>query len=499
LVGLLLLVASAASALDLPGAGRVTANGYLDGRAVAETEGGSRQRPQLLGDVALEARPSSSLSARLEMRGRMGGPFEGGPGVGVYDFADSYQNRSPAVEFSEAWAEWRGRRAEVRLGIQKFVWGKLDGIPPTDVLNPRDFHDPLVDDYEERKIGIPGVLGTYYLPDVPGFDLTGLRASLAWIPFAVPSRLALIQERWFPHSVAPPSRFVLSKGILAPSGLGALAPLSIPIVLDTTNRRAARQLDEGGLAFRLGGTWRESDWDLYHYTGPETGPDLDLRVEAFADKLDVGVQPPNIQGLRLVNQLTQANDHIHMTGADWAMPVGGFTMRAEAAWFIGRPYLQLVDNLISPQRVARLPIPAILARLVKHGRAPVSLGTLYPDLDSVDWGVGTDYVWNGWQPLVQVNQTVFVDDHPTLLLNDPETRLSGTVRKRVLGDRLEFEVRGVYGIERESWLLFPRVSYRVRDDLRLRLGYLAIGGPQASAIGQFRANDEVVMQARYSF
>ena len=56
-----------------------------------------------------------------------------------------------------------------------------------------------------------------------------------------------------------------------------------------------------------------------------------------------------------------------------------------------------------------------------------------------------------------------------------------------------------YAVEREAWYVFPRVSYQVRDDLRLRLGYLAVGGPQASVLGQFRENDEVVLQARYSF
>jgi hypothetical protein len=60
-------------------------------------------------------------------------------------------------------------------------------------------------------------------------------------------------------------------------------------------------------------------------------------------------------------------------------------------------------------------------------------------------------------------------------------------------------VRGTYAIEREAWFVFPRVSYQVRDDLRVRVGYLGIGGPTESVIGQYRDNDEFVFQARYSF
>ena len=67
----------------------------------------------------------------------------------------------------------------MRAGIQKFAWGKLDGPPPTDVLTPRDLHDPLVRDYEESKIGIPAVQLTYYLPPVPSLDLRNLICSCA--------------------------------------------------------------------------------------------------------------------------------------------------------------------------------------------------------------------------------------------------------------------------------------------------------------------------------
>ena len=94
---------------------------------------------------------------------------------------------------------------------------------------------------------------------------------------------------------------------------------------------------------------------------------------------------------------------------------------------------------------------------------------------------------------------MLLDKLPRLLIHDPETRLSGTLRKHLLADRLELEVRGTYAIEREAWYVFPRASYLVRDDFRVRLGYLAVGGPRASIIGQFHDNDEFVIQARYSF
>ncbi|HJQ85069.1 MAG TPA: hypothetical protein VKA21_13380, partial [Candidatus Binatia bacterium] len=191
---LVLALVAPARAVEVPGSGgRLTLGGWLDGLAVAETEDSPRERPRALLDLHLDGEATRWLRGRLALRTRAGGPFEGGH-PGVLELNHEYQNRSPSLEVNEAWTEVRMRRADVRLGVQKVAWGKLDGIPPTDVLNPRDYHDPLIEDFEERKIGIPMAVGTYYLPDVAALALRELRATLIWIPIAVPPRLALIKE-----------------------------------------------------------------------------------------------------------------------------------------------------------------------------------------------------------------------------------------------------------------------------------------------------------------
>ena len=86
-----------------------------------------------------------------------------------------------------------------------------------------------------------------------------------------------------------------------------------------------------------------------------------------------------------------------------------------------------------------------------------------------------------------------------MLIADPETRFSASVRRTFLADRLELQLRGAYAVERQYWFLLPRASYLLRDDLRVRLGYLLIGGMRESFLGQFRDNDEVFLEARFSF
>jgi hypothetical protein len=85
------------------------------------------------------------------------------------------------------------------------------------------------------------------------------------------------------------------------------------------------------------------------------------------------------------------------------------------------------------------------------------------------------------------------------LIGDPETRITALVRKAVWQERIEVEVRTIYTIESGGWFALPRVSYAPLDDLRLRVGYLAVGGLEESLIGQFRRNSEVVCDVRWSY
>src|SRR5262245_43755368 len=474
-------------------------SGRLYGLAIVDTGGGPRQRPEAIGTLEMQARPVRSLRGVLELRGRVGGPFEGGPGPAVYNFGQTFQNYSPALEFRQAFLEWRASRAEVRAGIQTLAWGKLDGVPPTDVVNPRDWHDPLVVDefFEEQKIGIPALLGSYSLPDAPGLDLAGVRVALAWLPFAVPPRLPLLLERWFPPSIATGSRPCVSAigRVGAPPCSGMEFPLAID--LSTRNDVPPRTLASGGIAARVSGSWHRADFDLYHYTGPETAPDVSLSAVAFnatPPPPGMPVDPASVH-LRAIAELTQANHTMHMTGADAAFPVGDFTVRAEAAWFVDHSYLRLTQDVLADVRVSA----ARRAKILAGSHQDVPLGALFPSLDSVEWGIGADTLWRGFHPLLQLNQITILGSAPRLLIANPETRIATTLSRRFLDDRLELEVRGLWEIERGSLYAFPRVSYQLRDDLWLRVGYLVLTGTRNSVLGQFRANDEVVFQARMTF
>lgn len=481
---MMLALAGTARAADVPGVGRVDAGGQLDGLAVVGTEGGKRQRPELLGTVRFDVLPAARwLRARLEVRGRVGGPFEGGPGIGIYDFERAFQNYSPSFEVREGWVEARSRRAELRLGVQQLAWGRLDGVPPTDVVNPRDYHDPIVWDAEDRKIGIPAAVGTAFLPD--GLGVTGARLTLGWLPWGVPSRLAELEERWFPNAALG------SRQVVLPAEAGS-PDRTVDLLYSTANDPPAHTFDGGGIAARLAGSAGPVDWDLYSYNGPETAPDLrTVTVARNAARL------PRVNLVADV-ALTQTQDTIHMTGADLAVPIGDWTLRAEVAGTLDKPMLRNTADLTSPAALRRIPYGTLLPKIAAGKSVPIQLGALFPDVDVVEWGTGVDTVWNGFQPILQVSQVIPIDA-PRLLIADPETRFVGVLRKKVWDERIELEGRAYMAVNKADWFLFPRVGWRIRDDLRVRVGYLALGGPRRSLVGQFGDNDEVVFDARWSF
>src|SRR5207247_8899812 len=95
---------------------------------------------------------------------------------------------------------------------------------------PSASDDALVEDFDERKIRIPALAATYYLPDLPRLDLAELRATLVYVPLAVPPRLALREERWFPASTVPPSQLVVPRAVASRAvGMPLPGDLVIPV------------------------------------------------------------------------------------------------------------------------------------------------------------------------------------------------------------------------------------------------------------------------------
>ncbi len=397
---------------------------------------------------------------------------------------------------------------DVRLGKQKLAWGKLDTFQPTDVVNPRRFSDPFVVDGEDRKIGIPALRASYFLPALGPRWPQDVSGTLIWVPVPVPFRFPLQDERWFPSSTSfPPTTRV--PGSLISSPALPLPDLLTKNELTTANRPPAQQLDEGAVGLRLAGLWGRADWALYYYGGPETAPAFGVNTTLVATGppgsfLQCAVLGPSKPCVRTDSVLRPISGRITLAGGDVAVDAGGFTVRAEGAWSANRFLPRTVQDLVSPENLSRV-IGGQKKRnntaieLNNGHRVPIDLGNLFVRRDTVDWGVGIDYHYRGFVPVLQVNQTVVLDNTTNLLLSNVDTHVFFIVRKPWLADRLQTDVGAVQGFERSYTTGVARATYSITDHWRVRLGYLLIAGTRNTEIGQFHDNDEGYVQLRYSY
>jgi hypothetical protein len=59
-----------------------------------------------------------------------------------------------SAQVRDGWLEWRGDTVDVRAGFGRVVWGRLDEIAPTDVINPIDTARFLFEGRSEARLGV---------------------------------------------------------------------------------------------------------------------------------------------------------------------------------------------------------------------------------------------------------------------------------------------------------------------------------------------------------
>ena len=491
--------------------GRFSLGGYAEGYGIIRTDHDSQhQHPQ--GTLRLNLRGDLHRSARLFTDVRLvgGGPTEDGDGFGLYNISDTFQNQNPAVEIEEAWLDLYLGPVDLRLGKQKIAWGKLDTFQPTDVLNPQSYRDPFVVTGADAMIGIPAATGSYLVPDDWRGPLEELRLALTWVPVPVATRFPLEEERWFPPATNVQDVTELDLE------LGALG--SVPVrsrnTLVTQNRGPSHQLDEGAVGIRIAGLYRTVDWSLYFYDGTETQPVFSLdtsvvRPDAREARRDGAPPPPLVPADGIVRVRTDATllprfERIQLFGGDVAVTLDRLTARAEAAFGLDRPLPRSIEDLLAADTISGAlgtPEEAIAqgTRLQMGERIPIDLGNLFVTRNTIEWGVGADYTYRGWTPLLQMNQTVVLDNDTKLLLSNIDTQLMLVVRKAFFAERLTTEIAAVQGLARGYTLGTARFTYAFTDHLRVRLGYVLIAGSRQTLIGQYHDNDEGFVQIRYSY
>jgi hypothetical protein len=191
---------------------------------------------------------------------------------------------------ADVYAEWRAERFDVRAGMSRITWGRLDELQPTDVVNPLDLTRFVFEGRSEARLPVALVRGRAFLPR--DATIEGIVA-----PWFRRGRFDQLDEETSPFLLAPAGR----------------RERHVPGF-------ALRNL-QGGARFTA--TAGRVDWGVSTWSGFESFPVYTL-------------QPFEAEPLALIFPTwTESFPRFTMVGGDFEAVRGPWGVRGEAAWFTG--------------------------------------------------------------------------------------------------------------------------------------------------------------------
>jgi hypothetical protein len=330
-----------------------------------------------------------------------------------------------ASDLREAYAQTALGNFDLRVGRQITVWGRADKVNPTDAWSTRDF-TLLVPNDEDQRLGVSALQG-------------------AW-NFGAYRVIGLWQPEWrFPVLPIPPLPPGISLQNVAPS-------------------RPAQQF-----GIKLDHSGQGTDWSLSYSHSINRTPDLAL-VSQGLPGISVGL----------------LYRHIEVIGADAAVPVGQYGLRAEIAYTRtgnhgGYDPLAQNNNVFAVFGVER----------TFGGELNVNAQYLYRrtlGLRDPDSLAASDIRLLAQQERLLSNQLA-TDMHGASLRID----------YKVWNETLETELGAVVWVKNGDTAIRPKITYAFTDRFKGILGGELYHGPAQSFFGRFNPTSAVYVELQSGF
>jgi len=427
-------------------------SGRLDLRGVAAQNSDTvKEEPGLTGRIKIDT-PQSSWRFHSWLEGGWDGtvtrPAQDKKLFKNYD--EVYQSNTPYLEFKELYLSHTTGDIDIRAGIQRFAWGRLDEYPSNDLPNPWDYTQFLLKPLEDRKIGVPSVSAIVNKGDWT-FDTV-------WIPVFVPYRLPLPNERW--------------SGISSAAALSQLPNAEIVPAEPDLPPRTIRNSSIGLRARRAGAV----EWALNFFHGYDPKPVF--RTTALV----IDPQPGEV----LIDPGYTPDFHkITSFGIDAAAVTGAWSLRAEAAYILNR-YYNIRSELWG--------YPTVLA----PGVYP--LNPIEHKSDELDFGIGADYrLFEDGLLTMQAQQTIIIHRPDTLYERKAETILWANLKAGWMNQKAETNLSVAYNPEHGTSMVRANVWYVFTDSWKAGIIAIDLNGPPQSIFGRYAQNDQVAAELVYSW
>ena len=246
---------------------------------------------------AAEFRPSLLLDLSGE-RGRL--QFQAEAAVEALAARRGETVTDVAVRARDVWAQLAGERMDIRVGYGRIVWGRLDEIQPSDVINPIDTARFLLDGRSEARLAVGFVRGRVFAGDSVTFE--GV-----FVPF--------FRRGSFDQRDEATSPFNLTKDAILPAGV----TLATDEVRQQTPAAIWANISGGG---RVLATIGSLDVAASVYRG----------FDAFGPiALEFTSAPPVSPAV--IGELVESHPRFTMVAGDFETVHGKWAMRGEVALF----------------------------------------------------------------------------------------------------------------------------------------------------------------------
>jgi uncharacterized protein len=198
----------------------------------------------------------------------------------------------------------RGSAADLLAGFSRVVWGRLDELQPTDVINPLDVSRFFFEGRSEARLPVAMVRGRLFFGD---------RATIegVYVPFFRKGRFDQLKEDRSPFNIA--ADLEDSIGVCLAIG----CPTLPAVIVDDTPPMSAGSA-QGGV--RVGGTVSRVDWSVSAYRGLEPFGLVEL------------MSAPPFPGGPVT--LRRTYPRFTMIGGDFETARGEWGLRGEVAAFV---------------------------------------------------------------------------------------------------------------------------------------------------------------------
>jgi hypothetical protein len=215
----------------------------------------------------------------------------------------------------EAYVDLRAGSIDLRAGLSNVVWGRLDEVQPSDVINPLDISRYLFEGRNEARLPVPLVRARWVGSEA-------LTVEGVWVPLFRRARFDFLDEDSSPFNLLTDRDLCRDDAPCPP----------IPLEIAIDRREPARTLANAQGGARVSATTGRMDWSVSAYRGFESFGIVAIDPSPAlptASSSSTGPVP-----LRLI----ETYPRFTMIAADVEAVRGAWAIRGEAAAFVDRTF-----------------------------------------------------------------------------------------------------------------------------------------------------------------